>query len=150
MSEKRDLNLAIARIEKSNEAMEMATECINALVAERDAMAAKIAALEAERDALRSGAAGDVLAERHRQIEAEGWTPDHDDSYAQGQLAEAAAAYASESAASHAGLPNGWPWAREWWKPSTPRRNLVKAGALILAEIDRIDRAAIAAKGAQS
>ena len=34
-----------------------------------------------------------------------------------------------------------WPWDREWWKPTTQRRDLVKAGALILAEIERIDRA---------
>lgn len=39
--------------------------------------------------------------------------------------------------------PRNWPWHRVWWKPSTRRRNLVKAGALILAEIERLDRAAI-------
>ena len=35
-----------------------------------------------------------------------------------------------------------WPWAPEWWKPSSYRRNLIKAGALIIAEIERLDRAA--------
>ena len=34
-----------------------------------------------------------------------------------------------------------WPWLSSWWKPSTNRRDLVKAGALILAEIERLDRA---------
>jgi hypothetical protein len=35
----------------------------------------------------------------------------------------------------------GWPWDEKWWKPSTnPIRNLVKAGALIAAEIDRLQR----------
>ena len=33
-----------------------------------------------------------------------------------------------------------WPWAKKWWKPSDdPVRNLVKAGALIAAEIDRLE-----------
>jgi hypothetical protein len=32
--------------------------------------------------------------------------------------------------------------ADEWWKPTNRRRDLVKAGALILAEIERLDRAA--------
>jgi hypothetical protein len=35
-----------------------------------------------------------------------------------------------------------WPWDREWWKP-TPNnriRELAKAGALIAAEIDRLQR----------
>src|SRR3546814_3692834 len=69
-------------------------------------------------------------------LEAEGWTPERDDQYSSGEMAEAAAAYASESAQTHAGLPNGWPWSVHWWKPGTPRENLVKAGALILAEIE--------------
>lgn len=85
-------------------------------------------------------AAHDVLAERERQVTKEGWTPGHDDLYADGDLAEAAAAYASEAARSWGGLPGGWPWDLKWWKPTTPRRNLVKAGALILAEIERLDR----------
>ncbi|MDQ4340904.1 hypothetical protein RBT91_15955 [Pseudomonas aeruginosa] len=35
-----------------------------------------------------------------------------------------------------------WPWDEQWWKPSTARRDLVKACALALAEIERLDRAA--------
>lgn len=35
-----------------------------------------------------------------------------------------------------------WPWSLNWFKPSSPRRDLVKAGALILTEIERIDLAA--------
>jgi len=35
-----------------------------------------------------------------------------------------------------------WPWAEKWWKPKNERRDLVKAAALILAEIERLDRAA--------
>ena len=39
-------------------------------------------------------AASDVLAERARQIAAEGWTPEHDDEHDGGELARAGAAYA--------------------------------------------------------
>ncbi|BCF88724.1 hypothetical protein [Paraburkholderia largidicola] len=88
-----------------------------------------------------TSATRDVLAERVRQMEIEWWTPERDDLHTSGELAEAAAAYASEAARSFGGLPGSWPWALEWWKPTTPRRNLVKAGALILAEIERLDRA---------
>lgn len=81
-----------------------------------------------------SQAAIDVLAERRRQTDEEGWTADHDDEYTKGQLAAAATCYVT-------GFPLYWPWLRSWWKPTTRRRNLVKAGALILAEIERLDRA---------
>jgi hypothetical protein len=37
--------------------------------------------------------------------------------------------------------PARWPWSQDWWKPTNPRRDLVKAGALIAAEIERLDRA---------
>jgi len=77
----------------------------------------------------------DVIAERKRQIDAECWSSDHDDQYVNGELAQAAACYAACD-------PNRWPWPWKWWKPNTIRRNLVKAGALILAEIERIDRQA--------
>lgn len=88
-------------------------------------------------------AARDVLAERVRQVIVEGWTPMHDDQHADGDLALAASVYA----ASAGGVswpdsdPYLWPWDRAWWKPTTPRRDLVKAAALIIAEIERIDRA---------
>lgn len=87
-------------------------------------------------------AARDVLAERQRQINAEGWTPEHDDVHQLGELSQAAACYASQAFGQY-GLSKFWPWAAKWWKPSKdPRRNLEKAGALILAEMERIDRAA--------
>ena len=89
-------------------------------------------------------AAYDVLAERRRQVEADGWTPEHDDQHEVGELATAAACYAGNAGGYvwAGGRPGEvWPWAREWWKPSTPRRDLVKAAALILAEIERLDRA---------
>lgn len=86
-------------------------------------------------------AARDVLGERRRQVTAEGWTPERDDKYTKRELAYAASNYAV-SELKHGDPPITWPWDKRWWKPTTPRRNLVKAGALILAEIERLDRAA--------
>ncbi|WP_264858167.1 hypothetical protein [Burkholderia cenocepacia] len=89
-------------------------------------------------------AARDVLAERRRQIEQEGWTPAHDDQYRDHELSCAAGCYAMYTLAYPAGdPPPAWPWAADWWKPTTHRRNLVKAGALIQAAIERLDRAGV-------
>ncbi|WP_157766873.1 hypothetical protein [Pseudomonas mosselii] len=95
-----------------------------------------------------------VLAERKRQVEAEGWTAEHDDQCGSLELVEAAACYAlappwldiwdDEKQAMKKWQPTcppAWPWALSWWKPRSRRENLVRAGALILAEIERIDRA---------
>lgn len=85
-----------------------------------------------------------IATERQRQMAVEGWTPEHDDVHDDGQMLSAAIVYAErvrlpESFAST--LPPMWPWAAKWWKPSAdPIRNLVKAGALIAAEIDRLQR----------
>jgi len=87
----------------------------------------------------------DVLAERRRQVEAEGFKPEHDDQHDGGELALAAACYALACDPPHGRSPNNWPWSESWWKPADDRRNLVKAGALILAEIERLDRAALRA-----
>lgn len=86
-------------------------------------------------------AARDVLAERQRQVNVEGWTTKHDDLHTDFGAAKAAAVYALHAADTVGVYSHFWPWEPHWWKPSTPRRNLVKAGALILAEIERIDRA---------
>ncbi|WP_260490757.1 hypothetical protein [Pseudomonas aeruginosa] len=93
----------------------------------------------------------DVQAERRRQITAEGWTPEHDDEHADGQMAQAAGCYALHAGGIGTDWPDGrqngaalfWPWDRDSWKPTTPRRDLVKACALALAEIERLDRAGI-------
>lgn len=94
-------------------------------------------------------AASDVLAERRRQIEIERWTTEHDDRHGHGALSFAGAAYAIHASSHDAARaqfanvpPVEWPWDYGWWRPSTPRRDLVKAGALIIAEIERLDRAA--------
>lgn len=92
-----------------------------------------------------TNAARDVLAERQRQISTEGWTPEHDDRYVNGDLASAASCYVINvceggDPEGEGRPPFGWPWSAEWWKPTDRRRDLVKAGALILAEIERLDR----------
>ena len=93
-----------------------------------------------------SSAARDVFAERQRQISAESRTTEHDDAHDNGELAMAAAAYAWSSAMHGDATPfmvgwnQLWPWEYEEFKPKTPRENLVRAGALIVAEIERIDR----------
>ena len=114
-------------------------------------LAKRVIALQAELDATAfSKAAIDVLAERQRQQSVEGWTPEHDDQYEDGELVDAAACYAQDSSLwDCAGEPPcDWPWPDEWWKPTNDmRRNLIKAGALILAEIERRDRAAGTGKG---
>ena len=86
-------------------------------------------------------AARDVIAERERQVSAEGWTPEHDDEHNDGSIARAAACYAAYGS----GTPGRWELL--WMWPGDPkvkdaRSNLVRAGALILAEIERLDRAA--------
>lgn len=84
----------------------------------------------------------DVVAERQRQQSVEGWTPEHDNAYQNSELADAAACYAIHAHNQGFSTPAHWPWSPDWWKQSGARRDLVKAGALILAEIERIDRAA--------
>lgn len=92
-------------------------------------------------------ALADIREERVRQMHVEGWTPDHDDTHLRGEMAKAAAAYAYGSTIGSTSRSwwfpaDMWPWDKSWWKLSTPRRDLVKAAALIVAEIERLDRAA--------
>ncbi|RZI62357.1 MAG: hypothetical protein EOP37_03375 [Rubrivivax sp.] len=102
-------------------------------------------------ETLTSQAALDVLAERQRHITVEGWTPAHDDEYMGGAMALAAASYAWAASGRSEGNPPlppaFWPWGAEWWKPTDDRRNLVKGASLMLAEIERRDRAAQGGQG---
>lgn len=98
-----------------------------------------------------------IAEERQRQIAEEGWTAEHDASHTQGQLAYAAIAYALPPDEIEVDLDQtngqirGWvrflrskffPWEIKMWKP-TPYdriRELAKAGALIAAGLDRLQR----------
>ncbi|WP_131931159.1 hypothetical protein [Burkholderia sp. SRS-25] len=101
----------------------------------------------------------DVRTERRRQIAEKGWTEEHDDAHACGEIAALAAYYAMPASVrdwpsadtgygctfGQAILPYGWSA-----KIGDDRRGeLVKAGALILAEIERLDRAAALAGGSR-
>lgn len=84
-----------------------------------------------------------IALERIRQIKEEGWTPDHDQEHTASELVRAACAYALFSIPWRTMMTKAieiWPdtWSTEWFRPSTKIRNLVKAGALIAAEIDRL------------
>ncbi len=87
-----------------------------------------------------------IAKERERQIDQEDWTPEHDDEHGDGSLALAAATYAMHGAGiplqhlNNSPVPAMWPWDAKWWKPKDPIRDLVRAGALIAAEIDRLQR----------
>jgi hypothetical protein len=93
----------------------------------------------------------DVLAERRRQVEVKGWTPEHDDTHDAGEIARAGACYALMTAGfspygdivSRA-QPRGW----GRFKLGIARDMLVKAAALIIAEIERIDRRTVREGGA--
>jgi hypothetical protein len=88
-----------------------------------------------------AGAILDVVKERFRQVMVEGWTAGHDDQHDDGELARAAACYANPMFKGGVLLlPTGWPWAARWWKSTNRRRDLVKAAALLIAEIERLDR----------
>jgi hypothetical protein len=106
-----------------------------------------------------------IAAERQRQINKEGWTPEHDDQHDSGELAMAAVCYAApkqvrmkaevpvncgcrEAMCPHSNMSktawlDPWPWDSEWDKRKKHDRirQLEIAGALIAAEIDRLERA---------
>lgn len=79
-----------------------------------------------------------IEAERERQIYQEGWTEEHDDKHVNNELALAAACYTVPDVFSQ----GYWPptWDLSWYKSTTRIRDLVKAGALIAAEIERLKR----------
>lgn len=109
----------------------------------------------------RNNAIDDISDERRRQIEVEGFATGRDDiEHANGELARAAAWYAigaqchswsdvlgpdDPGCVAHELFVDdfyGWPWAYRWWRPKNRRRDLIRAAALIVAEIERLDRLA--------
>jgi hypothetical protein len=88
-----------------------------------------------------------IAEERQRQIQEEGWSAEHDDKYKENELAKAAGCYAvtpglMDEIKFGNRTPSLWPFSAKWWRPSPANRirELQKAGALIAAEIDRIQR----------
>lgn len=80
--------------------------------------------------------------ERARQISDEGWSEAHDDSHGEGVLASAATHYLVHAMTGDRPRSPRWPWTAEHWKPKTQVRDLVRAGALFLAEAEVNDRMA--------
>ena len=93
-----------------------------------------------------------ITEERLRQINEEGWTLQHDDMWANNQLVGAAVCYLMwkivGSDMFNKTYDYLWKWDNKWWKPKERIHNLVVAGALIAAEIDRIQR--LEAEGANN
>lgn len=91
----------------------------------------------------------EIAAERERQVLAEGWTSEHDDAHQNCEMPKAAACYALHASGFKSeAIMELWPkaWGSRWWKPTTRRRDLIKAAALIVAEIERLDRAALSSE----
>lgn len=85
-----------------------------------------------------------IAEERQRQMDIEGWDATNDDRYENDELLHAAAVYMSATSTYGSPLEDvAWPWDPEWFKPGQPVdkvRCLTKAGAIIAAEIDRLQR----------
>lgn len=91
-----------------------------------------------------------IAEERQRQIEKEGWTAEHDKQHDDEELVDAAVCYLLQSPDMQINVQTEsviveakkaiWPWSIKWWKPSPQNRikELVKAGALIAAQIDKL------------
>jgi len=99
-----------------------------------------------------SKAINDVLAERERQKNIKGYSTDHDDAYEQNELVRAASEYTNQVVGrswifeTHPSLYRSevasdfWPWDACYWKPKSPREDLIRAAAILIAEIERLDR----------
>lgn len=98
-----------------------------------------------------------IATERRKQIEKDGWDSQHDSDHENYELTKAAICYAHRATKEgmciwNDRIPNDWPFEAKAWKPEPRNTNspsplieqkdaikmLVKAGALIAAEIDRI------------
>lgn len=99
-----------------------------------------------------------IKEERDRQIQKEGWTAEHDDKHINYELSLAAAVYALGAAVNNQDrsvmdtfgttgtnydIHKLWPFDRSFHKPESRLRDLIKAGALVAAEIDRLNRVII-------
>jgi hypothetical protein len=93
-----------------------------------------------------------IAEERKRQIEKEGYSALHDSNHKPSESIRAAEAYIEAATINADGREdkvlleyykaekgqNCWPWGMVTFKPTTAKRDLVKAGALIAAAIDRL------------
>ncbi len=83
----------------------------------------------------------EIQAERQRQQTIEGWTPEHDDKHKNGELAQMAACYAQSTIPKYSGPYTVFPFDEGDKRCEHPARKiLIIAAALIVAEIERLDR----------
>lgn len=86
----------------------------------------------------------EVYKERVRQVFDEGYSVYADDCHTHMELARGGAAYAVAKHIDNLGrhpAQLGWPFPEFSFKPTDHRRNLIKAMAMLCAEVERIDRA---------
>ena len=103
----------------------------------------------------------EIVEERKRQKEVEGWTPEHDDEHVYSEMVLAAACYAVNGGRypgfAHGKIPeiyckkeyvsgiefkSLWPWDKQWDKREKhdEKRSLIIAASLIVAELERLER----------
>lgn len=115
--------------------------CIRSEQAEKRALSRELRS--ASEDLTFSGGATAIMHERRRQIVEESHTHDADDRLTKDQLVRAAIFYATPPSLFTQATRKLWPFRRKP-KDTYRRTSLIFAGALIAAEIDRLDRAAAA------
>lgn len=85
-----------------------------------------------------------IRDERRRQVTAEGFKAEDDDEYTSHELLLAGQCYLLHGSTGDEfpinRPPVDWPWPAIWWKPYNRERDLIRAGALFLAEEDRLRR----------
>lgn len=99
--------------------------------------------------AIRVCAVRDIEMERDYQIKQKDCQTTRDDTYTDNQLIRAACSYALHATneaqggceQTHATIMGVWPWPEGSFSKCDKRSSLVKAAALLVAEIERIDRA---------
>ena len=77
-----------------------------------------------------------IKEEREKQIIKNGYKPEHDDQHTDGSIADAAAHYASYSKSEL------YPWDKQYdsKEKHSRKQQLVIAGAMIVAELERLER----------
>lgn len=85
-----------------------------------------------------------IQEERRRQIYEENHAIEFDDTHTKSELLRAALTYENCVYAKEIQgdiiAPETWPWPAKWFKPKSYKSNLIRAGALVEAEIDRKER----------
>jgi hypothetical protein len=83
----------------------------------------------------------EIAAKRLLQI-ALGYYAEHDDLHQQGEIVQMGVAYACRASEDFIPSDVAWPWDEPMAEQKDARNDLLVAGALIVAEIERLDRKA--------